>query len=558
MPLPRDPVPSLCPGNQACSSTTPTNTGSSLDGLGQNQINELSQITIRSGLYNERVLAYINLPTINLNTCKPESQNCLNNSLNNPLSTLVRYEFFYSDLSPVIGQLPVFNSPVSNAKDTPFRQVIRVIVPDGYQANTIRSAQDVGASQFRTEPLQRVFNNPVINAEKDNFFAFNIGQAWQKDQKIPYLELGSVPYSPTNNQLGVGVVYFMRNQDKTDLPSRPLPIFDSLPGDLLYSPIRQVFLAIAENRANTIIEDPSIQIQSQEDLLRAVNQGVFRLEDTGEFFNYPVYQQDEQSRLNIYQLSLVSARHFPTLPENNYYALWVTNQLNEARLLLRFKAHENTLEDLDNATTLTIGPGSPSIFKFSPTELESFKHFLVTIEQGNVIQPTGSTLLEARYEGRAETDLKVPFASTYSALQTGNFILAAPTARENNLNASGIWFVQRTDKNQTELPIPSALEPGLVMSLPPRGWVYNGWLLPDLRNPLWLETGRFRAINQADLSSRYQDNVRNAYPFPGEDFLTRAPQSVFFPLDLPSTGEREIVVSLEPEKLNLQGPFFAI
>lgn len=512
----------------------------------------VSQISLRTGTYQSQLISYLDL-----NHCALNTPFCINH-LNSPLSILIRYDFFFSDGQPVLGQNPVFNAPPSTDADTPFRQVIRVIVPDGYRPNTIRSSQDVAASQFRTEPSERVLNNPLISGDGTNGLSLIRGKAWLQNREVAYLELGSAPYAPSRNQLGWGFVYFMRNHDKSDLPSRPNPIFASIPGDLLYSPIRQVYRAVAENQSSQLSDDPSLVVHSEDELLQAVNRGVFRLEETSDYFNFPVYQTTQQVPSGTYRLSLSAARDFPALPADAYYVLWVTNQLNEARLLLRFRGEGASFRDLDSGNPLDIGSNATAIFHFSQAEIDSFRHFLVTIEQGDIRQPTGSNLLEASYEAREETELRVPFADSYSALQQGNYLLATPTNRNTgNLN-SGIWLVKRTDTASNTPPLTRNLEPGLVMSLPPRGWIYNGWILTDLRNAVWLQTGRFQAINQPDLQQRYGLTVGEPYPFPGEDFLAQAPTGLTFPLGLTSTGERELVVSLEPESLSLSKPFFSL
>ena len=88
--------------------------------------------------------------------------------------------------------------------------------------------------------------------------------------------------------------------------------------------------------------------------------------------------------------------------------------------------------------------------------------------------------------------------------------------------------------------------------------MYNGWVLVDRRNNLWLPTGRFRAINSLDDSNPHLENTQRAYAFPGEDFLRNAPTGVSFPLNLPSTGDMEVVVSLEPENHSLPRPYFSL
>lgn len=547
MPLPQD--------LQALPSSAPPDGGNSSAGVTPAELDKIptEQIQARPGTYNNRSVSYLDL-----NPCDASLFACPH--LASPLSTLVRYDFFFSDGSPVIGQNPIFNTPPSAEADTPFRQVIRVIVPDGYRPNTIRSSQDVAASQFRTEASERVLNNPLLSSATGTNLALTIGKAWIQEQEVAYLDLGSAPFAPSRNELGFGFVYFLRNHDKSDLPTRPNPIFASIPGDLLYSPIRQVFRAVAENQISSVAEDPASAIHSEEDLLAAINQGVFRLEKTGDYFNFPIYQTNVQTPASAgsYRLSLAAASNFPPLPANAYYALWVTNQLNQARLILRFSGEGSTFKDLDGGKQLAINPNAPAIFRFSQPEIDSVRHFLITIEQGNSTQPTGSTLLEASYESREETELRVPFAANYAALQKGTYLLATPTDRNGSNQSSGIWLVERTDRAESTPPLARDLGPGLVMSLPPRGWTYNTWILTDLRNPVWLQLGRFLAFNQPDQLNFYGGNNGEPYPYPGEDLLTNAPPGQSFPLGLTSTGERELVVSLEPENLTLNKPYFSL
>ncbi|NCP78776.1 MAG: hypothetical protein GW833_06410, partial [Desulfuromonadales bacterium] len=385
------------------------------------------------------------------------------------------YDFFFSDGSPVIGQNPVFNSADSISNSSPFRRMIRVTVPDGYRANTIRSAEDLLASRFRTEDLQRVQNNPVLSQSVTPLEGLLQGEAWLQNQKVAYLELGDVPYSAQRNQLGFGVVYFLLNNDRSPLPTRPNPIFDSSPGDLLYSPIRQVFRVLALDQATSLSNDPSRQIRSQEALLNAINQGIFQLEETQDFFNYPVVAQNAltpDQNQPIFALKIANLSAFPSLPDNRYYTLWASNQLNQPRLLLRFRSRNGVLEAEDQGV-LRVGD---SIFKFSQTELNSTRHLLLTIEKANAIQPTGGTLLELAYTGQSNLNLTVPFADRYQSLQGGQFLLADPRSVANPQHNAGIWLAQRTDNNTTRAPLGIDLDPGVILSLPPRGWVYKSWI----------------------------------------------------------------------------------
>ena len=388
-------------------------------------------ISSRTGRYSEGLLNYLDLSPCPADRCI--------NRLPNSLSPLLRYEFFFSDKTSVLGQRPVFSSlpPDSSDPISPFRRIIQVTVPDGYQPNTLQSSEDVINSGFRTEATNRVENNPLISEDLPTSPTQVRGVAWSDGEPVTYLELGTVPYSSPQNRLGVGVVYFMRNRDKTDLPSRPLPIFDSVPGDLLYSPIRQVFRAVSESQVETLNDDPAADIRSQEDLLRAVNAGQFQLEDTQEYFNYPVVSLNSSPNLPPgapqptapvsqarFDLVMRPPERFPLLPDSHYYALWVTNRLNQARLLLQFRTNASGSATLLNGTPLDL---QSSIFRFSNAEVGSFRQFLVTIENEQVTAPTGSTLLQAPYAGRVDTRLETPFNTTYSSLQNGTFMLVAPT-----------------------------------------------------------------------------------------------------------------------------------
>lgn len=510
-------------------------------------------IETKTARYSTGSLSYLDITT-----CTTE--NCI--SRLSSLSPSLRYEFFFSDRVPVLGQNPVFSNP-SGGNLSPFRRVIQVTVPDGYQPNTLRSSEDVLNSGFRTEPTNRVENNPLVAPAVVENTDQPLGNAWSAGEAVQYLELGTVPYSANQNRLGVGVVYFMRNRDSTDLPSQPLPIFDSVPGDLLYSPVRQVFRAVSENQIDNVNDDPALSIRSQEELLQAVNEGLFQLEDTQEYFNYPIIalrssptESPEtplpETRFNLF---LDLPQNMPSLPADNYYALWVTNTLNEARLLLQFRVNANGRLSLINNNELDL---NAAIFQFSNTELGTFRQFILSIEASQVTEPTGSTLLQANYNGRNETQLSVPFATAYSALQDGFYMLAAPTDTSGNNQRSGLWLTQRTDGRTQNVPFNANLEPGIVLSLPPRGWSYNAWIRNNLSSNIWLETGRFEAVNRPDSRVAYYDENISAFPYPGEDFLRNAPLGMFFPVNLPSTGERELVVSLEPKSIEAQRPFFAL
>lgn len=510
----------------------------------------LQDIGVRLGLHNGSSLFYLDL-----NACGADPR--CTNQLALPLNLLVAYQFFNSDNTPVLGQLPVFNLPAAGEKNSPFRQIWRVIVPAGYVANTIRSAEDLAASQFRIESTGRAFNFPLVTTANAASVNLNIKKAWQKAAEIRYLDLGGVPYSASNNQLGVGLIYFLRNRDSSDLPSNPAPILDTVPGDLLYSPIRQVFRAISENQIESQEGDPARGIRSQEDLLKAVNQGLFRLEDTGSFFNYPVFQDGNiiaPPDTEVYGLYLAVLKTLPSLPNTAHYALWSRNQEQENRLLLRFRSGGFGLFDLQNQPQDISKP----LFRFSESELASLNTFFVTVENEEESSPSQSIILQSdANSGGLKRTLSLPFQNNYTRLQTGNFLLATPTDSIANNGEFGLWFARRTTADTSQPPLSQALEPGLVLSLPPVGWLYQGWVLYRRNPELWLPLGRFSSVNQADQENPFS-GLQKGYDFPGEDFFKSPPSGVTFPFNLPSSGDSEVVLALQPQNVLVQAPFFPL
>lgn len=527
----------------------PDNQSALPDPLGfQSSLIPLRDIGTRTGLYNGTGLTYLEL-----NACGTDSR--CSNELPVPLSLLSAYQFVYADNTPVKGQLPVFSLPELGQKPTPFRQIFRVVVPTTYVPNTLRSAEDIAASQFRVEETPLVHNYPLVSV--DAATQLRIQDAWQKNVLVKFLDLGTVPYSATNRQLGVSLVYFLRNRDRTDLPSLPAPIFDTVPGDLLYSPIRQVFRAVSENQIVSEAGDISRSIRSQRDLLQAVNQGLFRLENTGRFFNYPVLTDallQPQSPTEIYALYLRALQGLPLLPESAHYALWALNQSRESRLLLRFKAAGGTLLDLQGQPQSLNEP----VFRFSSQEIQDLTQLQVTIESRTEASPSATLFLSAGIGPKpGRQQLQAPFQEAYARLQEGSFLLATPSDSRTDNGTEGLWFVRSGLQQSKRQPLSTELEPGLVLGGPPPGWTYQGWVLYRRYPEIWLSTGRFQAVNQSDQSAAFSGSLQG-YPFPGEDFLLHAPKQVVFPFNLASMGETEVVVSLEPVQMASRSPFLPL
>lgn len=534
----------------ACTMPLPTSDNSSgilgeLPGQGSSQdaLSELvipgEGIRIRSGVYNNQALEYLEL-----SNCQ-NTPSCTHNLP--ALRLLRKYTFVFNDGSTVLGQYPVFSSRDPREPDTPFRRIFRVVVPSNYQPNTLRTEADIFASGLRIEQTANVDNNPATTALVGTT-SYPIARSWQGGKEGRHIELGNVAYSTSRNQLGIGIVYFLRNADRTDLPSQPAPIFDTAPGDLLYSPVRQVFRAIAENQATSLTNDPGRNLRSQEDLLRAVNQGLFRLEDTRIYYNYPVLSIDRPlPPIQLYEMRLPLQSSLPTLRGGAVYALWAETSQG-LRKLQTF--------NVINGRVLTAQQKPPGALQFPPEELNRIQNLHLTLDNMPNSDTPGALLLAAPYQFRSPLQLQPQFQERYQNLEAGAYLLAAPTQNVQNFSASGVWFVKRITGPLNRLPQPQELVAGLPLPEAPSGWVYTGWVRPNLGNT-WLSTGRFRTPNGADQSFIFS-GPQAGYPFPGGDFLSDAPPGLTFPLNLASSGETEIAISLEPENIFSDSPYLPL
>lgn len=577
MPLP---VPQNCVSADGCLGNGNSVTNSPTPTLQRGTVSELrvEDVRLRTGRYDQQLIQYIDFLFYKKEVLgdRPDAQVleahfCGENPLcqNNfeSLNTLLRYEFVFADGSPVVGQTPILSTPTVGESDSPFRRVFQVRVPLDYQANSIQSEVDLKASQYRVDPTERVETNLVIyDAEApeevlSRFQSFNppliIREAWHKAKKVRYLDLGSVPFSELENRPGSGLIFFMRNLDNQALPSEPAPIFDSVPEDLLYSPLRQVFRARAENQIDSTQGDPSRSVFSQEALFSAVNQGVFKLEEQlpKSYFIFPVVNKVPLSLpQQIFELNILSSRFLPTLKAPRHYALWTQSKQGAFRLIQRFQNPTGSLLSLDGNTLSSPGTAS-SLFRFSASEVQNLDTFFVTVENAELASPSDTRILQARFQGGETIQLQFPFQKDYQAVSPGQAILSSPTSPESTGN-NGLWFVKRNSES-SQAPIVSNLSPGLPLPTAPQGWTYKAWILASLKDGTWVNLGRFKDVDAPDDSQQFQGPAE-PYPFPGEDFIQGQVPGFALPLNLPSTGEMVAFVSLEPQNLTLERPFFSL
>lgn len=157
--------------------------------------------------------------------------------------------------------------------------------------------------------------------------------------------------------------------------------------------------------------------------------------------------------------------------------------------------------------------------------LDSAQTILVTVERKSQLTATNFTassriVLSGRFsKGICELTLAENFKDFAST--TAKYTVYTPT--DGNLASNpfgGIWFVDSVDANKVAA--------GLNIPVLSGGWIYEGWIEVGGKK---LSTGRFRNPKAADLFNGYSATVASI-PFPGEDFISNAPASFTFPLDL--------------------------
>ena len=125
------------------------------------------------------------------------------------------------------------------------------------------------------------------------------------------------------------------------------------------------------------------------------------------------------------------------------------------------------------------------------------------------------------------------------ASAAGKYVLATPTDGDGTNEKSGVWFLSLATGAPTV---------GLTLPTLPAGWAYEGWAVI---NGQPVSTGRFLTATGADQSAPFS-GTQGAPPFPGEDFLLRAPAGLAFPTNL---AGGTAVISIEPQPDDSPAPF---
>lgn len=197
----------------------------------------------------------------------------------------------------------------------------------------------------------------------------------------------------------------------------------------------------------------------------------------------------------------------------------------------KFNVQDGALVDLD---------GRP-VEAFTAENIELAAAIVITIEPaGDTDDVPAATHFLAGDVSNGMAELTVDHAAalgTDFSTATGTFLLATPTDDPAGNELSGVWFLELPG------PTPSLFLPDLAA-----GWRYEGWAIIDDQP---LSSGTFSSGEGADDAAPFSGPASGP-AFPGEDYVTNAPEGVTLPTDL-SGGT--VVISVEPFPDDDPAPF---
>jgi len=224
--------------------------------------------------------------------------------------------------------------------------------------------------------------------------------------------------------------------------------------------------------------------------------------------------------------------NFPTLDGGLHYEGWVIID-GEAISTGKFIVEGGVAVGLDGETIDGF---------FIEEDLTTVTTIIVTIEPSGdtdtVPSETKFVAGDLGTDGLSELTIAHPAAlGTDFSDASGQFLLATPSSEDNTDEFSGVWFFDPAGPVGT-LDLPTL----------PAGWVYEGWAVID---GVPISTGTFLSAEGADSGEPFKGEAGTP-PFPGEDFLTNAPDGFEFPTDLRGMP---IVISVEPSPDDSATPF---
>lgn len=191
--------------------------------------------------------------------------------------------FFYAD-SPddaVMGQRNVIDTIPGQPGYSDFWRVYKVLVPDDYEANAIRSLADAHAAGYAIEATSIVVNCPVVNPDATlSGSAQEPVVGWYRGQEVYYFDHGA--RSATNGSVvHTAPIYAFFTEDDAPVDGQR-NVIDVIPGMRGYSDLWQVVRVIVDDayEANSLQDGRSI--------LEDAALGQVTLETTSIYVNCPV------------------------------------------------------------------------------------------------------------------------------------------------------------------------------------------------------------------------------------------------------------------------------
>jgi hypothetical protein len=163
-----------------------------------------------------------------------------------PLLTAPVYSIVYeSDPSQrVAGQGSIFDVIPGDAGYNDFWQAVRVLVPDDYEPNSLRSLADIESSGYELVPTGTIINCPIVPYGSSAKLAGRTSVGWYEGQHVLYFSF-EVQRVSVLNPSGLDVPYaVVRVIFEDNDPSKGMKldsstgnthnVFDTIPGDDLY------------------------------------------------------------------------------------------------------------------------------------------------------------------------------------------------------------------------------------------------------------------------------------------------------------------------------------
>jgi len=186
-----------------------------------------------------------------------------------------------SPSTPVTGQRNIIDTIPGQPGYSDFWRVYKVLAPDGYVANSIRSLGDAVASGYTIQETNIVVNCPVVNPSATIAGSSQgLVSGWYRNRDVFYFDEGT--RSPAEGSVVVAApIYAFFHSDGTAVAGQR-NVIDALPGDATYSDLWNVVKVVVP--ASYLAND----LKDARSILAASEAGQVTLESTAIDVNCPV------------------------------------------------------------------------------------------------------------------------------------------------------------------------------------------------------------------------------------------------------------------------------